>query len=188
MPRPRTGRPRVEDCVALRVVDIIRPDGTLGPAAFGSADLRDPATGDLVGSVSWRAELLAWAAWVYVKHRRSGQTWDAISYRLDLEPVPGAIGLHWRLFCGLTGEPCRGLFLPNLETRFGSREAHGLAYDSQGKSPARRAEARAKRIRVELGGSSDLAAPFPPRPKGMWAQTYARHRQEATAAEAAAGR
>ncbi len=65
------------------------------------------------------------------------------------------------------------------------RICHGLAYASQRERREYRLIGRAQSIRRRLGGTANLTAPFPERPKGMHQQTYARWRDKAAAAEQA---
>lgn len=66
---------------------------------------------------------------------------------------------------------------------FGCRACSRVAYASTRASSLSRACRRARKIRQRLRGSTTFAAPFPPRPPGMWASTYARLRGEGLALE-----
>jgi hypothetical protein len=63
--------------------------------------------------------------------------------------------------------------------RFACRRCCGLAYESQRLTPRARAEKKAAGIRVRLGGSEDLQAQFPAKPKGMHWGTYEKLRAKA---------
>ena len=52
------------------------------------------------------------------------------------------------------------------------RKCHGLTYNSQKVAIADRHLRRAQNIRMRLGGSASLIAPFPNKPKGMHWNTY----------------
>ena len=58
---------------------------------------------------------------------------------------------------------------------FACRCCCGLAYASQQKDPLVRNVSRSQKIRMRLGGSPNLFAPIPERPRGMWRRTYERH-------------
>jgi hypothetical protein len=63
------------------------------------------------------------------------------------------------------------------------RHCYRLAHASQSESTLDRAMRRANKIRRRLGGDSDMAAPFPSKPKGMWRRTYERFRERSFDAE-----
>jgi hypothetical protein len=64
------------------------------------------------------------------------------------------------------------------------RRCFQLAYDSQRESPSTRATRRAQRIRMRLGGTSNMFLPLPLKPKRMHWLTYQRLRREEAEANA----
>lgn len=64
------------------------------------------------------------------------------------------------------------LYYGNYGRDVACRRCRQLAYDCQQESAKHRALHAAAEIRVKLGGSASLAAPFPPKPKGMHWRTY----------------
>jgi hypothetical protein len=63
------------------------------------------------------------------------------------------------------------------------RHCGGLVHASQSESARDRALRRATKIRRRLSGEPSVAAPFPPKSKGMWERTYARLQERAVEAE-----
>jgi hypothetical protein len=61
---------------------------------------------------------------------------------------------------------------------------YGLAYASQQETPMYGAMSQAQKIRMKLGGSSDLFESFPEKPKRMHWRTYHRLRSLHDAAKA----
>lgn len=66
------------------------------------------------------------------------------------------------------------------------RRCLGLRYASQREMPRDRALRRARAARLRLGGTADVTAPLPARPRGMRRATFARLCQRAIEAESMA--
>ena len=137
--------------------------------AVGDALQLLDAAGQQIGIFADIAELVAHAEW------SAGTDWPTSSYDIALIATPQPFGgRRWRFRCPNGLGPCSVLCLPPGTDHFASRQAHGLAFASQRLRAPARAAVRAQRICLELGGSSDLNAPFPPKPKGMWSKSYER--------------
>ena len=86
----------------------------------------------------------------------------------------GAIGERMRLECPLCGRRVCTLYY--LEPRLACRRCNSLWYAAQRASNYGRKVLAKRKIRCRLGDYGQLwAAKFPPKPRGMWRRTYARH-------------
>lgn len=86
----------------------------------------------------------------------------------------GAVGERMRLECPLCGQRVCALYY--LEPRLACRRCNGLWYVAQRKSSFGRKALAKRKIRRKLGDHGQLwAAKYPPKPRGMWRRTYARH-------------
>ena len=100
----------------------------------------------------------------------------ASDYRVSLTTTqPHFGGVRWWFICPLSGRRTRTLYLPNGATRFASRQAYRLPYQSQRDSRLDRSHNRQRRLYRKLGASyASFDEIVPKRPKGMRHKTYAR--------------
>ena len=86
----------------------------------------------------------------------------------------GVIGQRMRLECPLCGRRVCSLYY--LEPRLACRRCNSLWYAAQRTSSYGRKALAKRKARRKLGDYGQLwAAKFPPKPRGMWRRTYARH-------------
>lgn len=172
----RGGRPLVETATRIHVRDIRNTFGWVAPDLVTPDGIRI-RTRIEAGTVTW----------LHLEHHRPGSVWADAAYLVSLISSPQPFGgERWRFLDPDGFGPCSALYLPPGARRFASREAHGLAFASQRLRAPARARARAQRIREDLGGSADLAAPFPVRPRGMHVASYDRLRTATLEAQARA--
>ena len=112
---------------------------------------------------------------------RRGQLQDWIELIYTDQPNLGGRRAWFR--CGQCERRCRLLY--SRDGALACRVCHGLAYASQRARREDRLIVRAQAIRLRLGGTANLTAPFPERPKHMHRSTYAQWREKAEAAEQA---
>jgi hypothetical protein len=109
------------------------------------------------------------------------------SSTLDLELVTGrtvVVPLVWAS-CGVVGDRMRlkcplcdrrVCLLYHLNGRVACRHCHDLWYAAQRISSAARKYVTRRKIRRKLGDYGQIpSARLPPKPRGMWRRTYARH-------------
>jgi hypothetical protein len=86
----------------------------------------------------------------------------------------GVMGERMRLECPLCGRRVCTLYY--LEPRLACRRCNGLCYAAQRTSSYGRKVLAKRKRRRKLGDYGQLwAAQYPPKPRGMWRRTYARH-------------
>jgi hypothetical protein len=86
----------------------------------------------------------------------------------------GVVGERMRLECPLCGQ--RVCTLYHLDGRVACRHCNGLWYAAQRTSSTARKFLTKRKIRRKLGDYGQFpSARLPPRPRGMWRRTYARH-------------
>jgi hypothetical protein len=120
--------------------------------------------------------------------RIAGGEWETIEEPVRVVRVPCRFGGARPYFIcpGLVnGGDCgrRVVKLHGPGRYFLCRHCYRLAHASQSEGPWDRTLRRANKIKQRLGGDPGMAAPFPPKPKGMWRRTYDRLRGEAFDAE-----
>jgi hypothetical protein len=126
-----------------------------------------------------------------VFHLKIGFPWMRLmrlnSSSLDLELVAGRVvsvplvcascgvmGERMRLQCPLCGRRVCTLYY--LEPRLACRRCNGLRYAAQRASSYGRKALAKRKVRRKLGDYGQLwATRYPPKPRGMWRRTYARH-------------
>lgn len=89
--------------------------------------------------------------------------------------VPGYGGKRTWFCCPMCGGRRAKLYFVG---RFACRECAGLRYGSKSECRRTRLARKAMKVRDKVGGSDGLAAPFPPKPPGMWWRTYYRLRAQ----------
>jgi hypothetical protein len=182
-----TPRPTVEDGLTLTLSKLLR-DGMVKAGAWAHGSLRwtRTRTGEQIAAVGYEANLLDPSdGWIRLHYTvtRDGVA-RSQNYRIRLATSPQTFGgVRWWFVCPRTGGRVAKIHLPPGADMFASRKAHGLAYHSQRLGPADRARETAQEIRIQLGGTGDMFAAFPPKPKRMHWSTYQRLREKARAAE-----
>lgn len=187
--RPRGyGRDIVEECRALDVNRLHR-DGCLRPGWRGSFEWR--RDGDGLASIALQAE--EGRLILRYNYRCNTDEWQSVEETISVEQTPcryGGTRPYFRCPGVVDGVACKRrvskLYGPGKF--FLCRHCYRLAYASQSEGPWDRALRRGNKIRRRLGGDPGMAAPFPPRPKGMWRRTYAGLRGQAQVSEMIAER
>ncbi len=160
----RNGKALIEDGLTLRVRDLRGRYGFFVHHTLTAADGTE---------IHFKLDVGEVRGWIHIEHHRADRAYADPEYQVALMSTPQPFGgRRWRFVCPERFGPCGVLCLPINAEQFASRQAHELAFASQRLRAPARAAVRARRIRLDLGGSADLQAPFPPRPRGMHRSTY----------------
>jgi len=115
--------------------------------------------------------------------RVAGGEWESIEEPVRIVRVPCRFGGARPYFIcpGVVNGIACGRRVAKLHgpgRYFLCRHCYRLAHASQSEGQWDRTLRRANKIKQRLGGDPGMAAPFPPKPKGMWWRTYERLRDE----------
>ena len=178
-----SGRDTVEACRSIDVNRLHR-EGCLRAGWMGGWQwTRD---GEKVASINLRAE--ADRLHLSYRVRIGGGEWEDVAETVRIVRVPCRFGGTRPYFIcpGVVNGIACGRRVAKLHgpgRYFLCRHCYRLAHASQSEGAWDRALRRANKIRQRLGGDPGMAAPFPPKPKGMWRRTYERLREQAFEAE-----
>jgi hypothetical protein len=171
-----SGRGTVESCRSIDVNRLLR-EGCLSSGWQGGWQwTRD---GERVASITLHMESECLV--LSYRYRLGDGDWEDITEPVPIVRVPCRFGGSRPYFLcpgvvkGIAcGRRVAKLYGPGRY--FLCRNCYRLAYASQSEDALDRTLRRANKIRMHLGGSPGIAAPFPARPKGMWRRTYERLR------------
>lgn len=178
-----SGRDKVEYSRSIDVNRLHR-EGCLHAGWMGGWQWNQGA--EKVASINLRAE----PNWLHLSYRVriAGGEWDNIEEPVRVVRVPCRFGGARPYFIcpGVVNDIACGRRVAKLHgpgRYFLCRHCYRLAHASQSEGTWDRTLRRANKIKQRLGGDPGMAAPFPPKPKGMWRRTYDRLREEAFDAE-----
>jgi hypothetical protein len=186
--RPGSGRQKVEWCWSLDVNKLHRA-GCLVPGWGGGWQWQQG--GKQTASVGLVATIDALT--LRYRHRVNGDEWQDVFQPVPVVRVPCRLGGHRPYFIcpgAPSGRACgrRVTKLYVSGPHFLCRHCHQLTYACQHEGPGKRAQRRANKIRMRLGGDPDRGAPYPAKPRGVWWSRYLRLCHAATEAQNAADR
>jgi hypothetical protein len=178
-----SGRDKVEACRSIDVNHLQRT-GCLRPGWSGGWQwTRD---GERVAWISMRSD--PDRLHLSYRVRVGGGDWQDVAEPVAIVRAPCRFGGSRPYFiCPgvVNGIACgrRVAKLHGSGRYFLCRHCYRLAHASQSEGAWDRMLRRANKIRQRLGGDPGMAAPFPPKPKGMWRRTYEQMRDRAFDAE-----
>jgi len=150
----------------------LKKQGYLQPGNFGSLSWsrRNKET----GSIGFRME--ADRMVLNYRHRPHNGEWEKVEQTVSFDRTPCNYGGHRTWFlCPRCWK--RVAVLYGAGKYFYCRHCYNLTYSSQQEGIADRLMRKARIIRKRMGGSDNLIAPFPDKPKNMHWKTYWRLRE-----------
>ena len=175
----RGGRPTVEsmNSIKLALSDVVLTRGRKPPPGMQFSGTRDNEPFSFVVMVSLDSPDRDCGT-MRVRHdtirHPTGSETGPQDYTLELQAGPCSLGgRRWWFVCPRTWRRCRTLYLPNGASRFASRAAYRLAYQSQRDGDMDRGHAKLARICRKVGAAykgPDFG--LPPQSKGMRRRTY----------------
>ena len=178
-----SGRGTVEACRSIDV-NRLHKTGCLRVGWMGGWQWTHD--GEKVASINLRAETER--LHLTYRVRVGGGEWEDVAETVRIVRVPCRFGgVRPYFVCPgiVNGIACgrRVVKLHGPGRYFLCRHCYRLAHASQGEGTWDRTLRRANKIKQRLSGDPGMAAPFPPKPKGMWRRTYDRLRERALEAE-----
>jgi hypothetical protein len=178
-----SGRDMVESCRSIDV-NQLNHEGCLRAGWIGGWQWTHD--GEKVASINLRAE--DDRVHLTYRVRSGGGEWEDVAETVRIVRVACRFGGARPYFIcpGVVNGIACGRRVTKLHgpgRYFLCRHCYRLAHASQSEGIWDRTLRRANKIRQRLGGDPGLAAPFPPKPKGMWRRTYDRLRVRAFQAE-----
>jgi hypothetical protein len=169
---------KAENCISLSIKDVQR-SGCLRPGSKGYWSYF--VNGTEVSRVGYRAEVGRFI--LNYKTRKNGEDCEHITLTITIALTNCHFGGTRPYFiCPSVKNrvPCGrrvGRLYP-VDKYFFCRHCANVTYTSQTEPSHERQLRQANKIRASLGGEPGMAKSIPPRPKGMWQQTYQKKRSK----------
>ena len=188
---PGSGKQTVEGCYVIDVVELARRGGLGGRCVGGPAPvyIPEPRPAEMRAGFVSEAEGQSGALELFYMVRRSSGGWTPVRQKITVGTTPLTYGgvRPW-FHCPIRKDGrrcfrrCRLVYLPVGAARFGCRQCHSLAYQSQRLSPLDCILQRMDKLEQELGWDTGTSRR---RPTGMHRRRYQRLLEEYYDADAA---
>jgi len=176
------GKRTVESCRSIDALDWHWRDYFRSPQWFSWAWTRN---GQQMAFINVETE--RHSVTLRYRSRSYGEDWTDVEQCVAIAWTPCRFGGEGPWFiCSAYGRGCgrQVVKLYGAGQSFACRHCYRLGYASQQESAHRRGLGKAQKIRMQLGGSSNMLESFPEKPRGMHWRTYERFRRVHGAAQA----